>query len=131
MESQPHILVVDDENDTLGLIELTLMTAGFRVKAAASGKAALDQIKHESFDLVLLDLMMPNLSGLEVLQILQTGIEHPPPVIVLTAKNDPEDRRSAEALGAAGFMTKPTTRGQLLDSIRAVLDHSSQRDADG
>jgi DNA-binding response OmpR family regulator len=130
METQPHLLVVDDENDTLGLIELTLMTAGFRVKTAANGQAALDQIRHESFDLVLLDLMMPDLSGLQVLQTLQTEIEHPPAVIILTAKNDPQDRRSAEALGAAGYMTKPTTRGQLLDSIRAVLDHSGQPDAD-
>jgi DNA-binding response OmpR family regulator len=116
-----RILVVDDEPDTLGLIELTLSTAGYDVRTAFDGKTALALLGQEPFDLLLLDIMMPDLSGFEVVQQLQAGSSPVPPLVFLTAKNRPEDRELGNALGARAYLVKPTTRGQLLDVIHKVL----------
>jgi CheY-like chemotaxis protein len=120
----PCILVVDDEPDTLGLVQLTLETAGYRVSAAASGGEALLQAQQQAFDLILLDVMMPDLSGLEVYRRLQATLTTVPPVVFLTAKNRPEDREAGEGLGAAAYLVKPITRGQLLDVLRRNLHPS-------
>ena len=117
----PCILVVDDEPDTLGLVQLTLETAGYRVIGAASGGEALLQAQQQAFDLILLDVMMPDLSGLEVYRRLQATLTTVPPVVFLTAKNRPEDREAGEGLGAAAYLVKPITRGQLLDVLRRNL----------
>ena len=117
----PCILVVDDEPDTLGLVQLTLETAGYRVSGAASGGEALLQAQQQDFDLILLDVMMPDLTGLEVYRRLQATLTTVPPVVFLTAKNRPEDREAGEGLGAAAYLVKPITRGQLLDVLRRNL----------
>jgi two-component system OmpR family response regulator len=116
-----NILVVDDEPDTLGLIELTLQTAGHSVKSTASGVEAMRLIADGSHDLVLLDLMMPDISGFDVLRALRNEKASIPPIIILTAKNLPEDRETGLSLGATAFLTKPATRGKLLDAIQKVL----------
>ena len=119
--SPPCILVVDDEPDTLGLVQLTLETAGYQVSGAASGGEALLLAQQQAFDLILLDVMMPDLSGLEVYRRLQATLTTVPPVVFLTAKNRPEDREAGEGLGAAAYLVKPITRGQLLDVLRRNL----------
>lgn len=129
MAPSAKILVVDDEPDTVGLLELTLQTAGYDVQTAGSGQEALRRVRDESFDLVLLDIMMPDLSGYDVLRRIMLEVQPPPPVIFLTAKTRPEDREMGEGLGAAAFLVKPTTRGDLLDAIREALTHSSATDA--
>jgi two-component system OmpR family response regulator len=116
-----RILVVDDEPDTLGLIELTLQTAGFHVQSAASGEEALNLLRRDGFDLVMLDIMMPNVTGFDVVRRLRSEGVQFPPVIFLTAKTGAEDRQTGELLGAAAYLTKPTTRGQLLDVVRRAL----------
>lgn len=92
-----RILVVDDEIDTLGLIELTLQTAGYDVKTVPCGEEALKQLRAGGFDAVLLDEMMPDKTGSDVLRILREEKVAVPPVIFLTAKSRPEDR----AMGAS------------------------------
>lgn len=119
--SQARILVVDDEPDTLGLIELTLQTAGFSVRTAGNGDQALGILTGDTFDLLLLDIMMPGMTGFDLLEILKNRNIQIPPVVFLTAKSRQEDREMGESLGAAAFLTKPTTRGDLLDTIRSVL----------
>jgi DNA-binding response OmpR family regulator len=114
MMNSARILVVDDEPDTLGLIELTLQTAGFSVKTATNGDQALGILLNDTFDLLLLDIMMPGMTGFDLL--VET-----PPVVFLTAKSRQEDRDMGEKLGAAAFLTKPTTRGDLLDTIRSIV----------
>jgi len=116
-----RILVVDDEPDTLGLIELTLQTAGYNVRTAANGDQALTIILNDTFDLILLDIMMPGMTGFDLVQILQDRQADIPPVVYLTAKSRDEDREMGETLGAAAFLTKPTTRGDLLDTIASIL----------
>jgi DNA-binding response OmpR family regulator len=121
MANARRILVVDDETDTLGLVELTLQTAGYQVASVPSGEQAIQAVQHDTFDLILLDIMMPDMSGYDVFKRLKEAPTAPPPVIFLTAKTRPEDRETGESLGAAAFLTKPVTRGQLLDVIRNVL----------
>jgi DNA-binding response OmpR family regulator len=121
MGNKANILIVDDEPDTLGLIELTLKTAGYNVQTASGGQDALRKLRDESFDLVLLDIMMPDMSGYEVLKRLMDGPTPPPPVMFLTAKSADEDRELGRSLGAAGYLVKPTTRGDLLDAVASVI----------
>jgi DNA-binding response OmpR family regulator len=117
-----RILVVDDEPDTLGLIELTLQTAGYNVRTAANGDQALTLILNDTFDLILLDIMMPGMTGFDLVQTLQDRGADIPPIVYLTAKSRDEDREMGETLGAAAFLTKPTTRGDLIDTIASILD---------
>lgn len=117
------ILVIDDEPDTVGLLELTLQTAGFDVHGARSGEEGLRLALENKYDLLLLDLMMPGVSGFDLMRSLQekSGKSAKSPVIILTARGHPEDRDMGERLGAVGYLVKPATRGQLLDAVRRVL----------
>lgn len=126
MSGTGNILVVDDEADTLGLIELTLETAGFRVVTAPGALQAIQLLQSEKYDLILLDVMMPDMTGYDLLDKMRGEMGIMTPVVFLTAKNLPEDRVTAEATGASGFLTKPTTRGQLLDVIRQILGREGE-----
>ena len=120
--SSERILIVDDEPDTRGLIELTLQTASYSVRTAANGDQALTILLNDTFDLILLDIMMPGMTGFDLIQTLRDRQIEVPPVVFLTAKSGDEDKEMGENLGAAAFLTKPTTRGDLLDTIRSILD---------
>jgi DNA-binding response OmpR family regulator len=116
-----RILVVDDEPDTVGLIEITLKPAGFLIEKVFSAAEALDRIRSDSFDLVLLDVMMPDMDGFEVIEKLQEESTPLPPFLFLTAKGRIVDVERGQALGAAGYLVKPATRGELLDAINATV----------
>jgi two-component system alkaline phosphatase synthesis response regulator PhoP len=122
MRSSARILVVDDEADTVELIRFTLETAGLEVDQAMDGTAAIDKITNETFDVILLDIMMPDLSGFDVLQQLRSQNIDTPPVIFLTARKNSEDKRTGQNLGASGYLTKPAKRGDLLDAIEAAIE---------
>jgi signal transduction histidine kinase/DNA-binding response OmpR family regulator len=118
-ESAPRILVVDDEADTVDFIRQTLAAEGFETSAARNGREALQAMVHGRPDLVLLDIMMPDLSGFEVLEAMArdpaiSGI----PVVVLTARGDEVDARSGLALGARNYMSKPFDVRALVAEIR-------------
>ncbi|MGD8554397.1 MAG: response regulator [Anaerolineales bacterium] len=116
MEQARRILVVDDDQDTLDLIRLTLTTAGYAVDTVASGKEALKSLSERNYDLIVLDVMMPQISGYDVLRDLQPN-KSTPPVIILTARKRSQDKAIGLKLGAAGYLVKPVTRGKLLDII--------------
>jgi DNA-binding response OmpR family regulator len=120
MESA-RILIVDDERDTLGLIELTLQTAGYKVTTAASGAQALSLLEEDTFDLLLLDVMMPDMTGFQIIETLRGQGISLPPIVFLTAKGREEDVEIGKNLGAVAYLKKPTTRGDLLDTIRDAL----------
>jgi len=119
-----RILVVDDEPDTVGLLELTLRTAGYEIRTARSGQEGLRLALEQRFDLLLLDVMMPDLSGFDVMRSLKElqGASAAAPVVILTARDRPEDRDQGERLGSVGYLVKPATRGQLIDAIGRALD---------
>ncbi len=116
-----RILVVDDEPDTVELIHLTLSTAGYQVDSAVSAFEARRKLEADHYDVLLLDVMMPEVSGFDLLTQLNESGMTVPPVIFLTARKTPQDRETGEDLGAVGYLTKPATRGDLLDSIETAL----------
>ncbi|NIS81701.1 MAG: response regulator [Anaerolineales bacterium] len=116
-----RILIVEDDPDTLRLMELTLKTAGHEVGLASRGKECLSLIRAESFDLILLDIMMPDISGFDVLRELRADEVPLPPVVILTARNRPEDQEIGLGLGAHSYLIKPITRGKLVDVINEAL----------
>jgi CheY-like chemotaxis protein len=117
-----RILVVDDNPDSVIIMRTILESQGYEVAVATNGAEALEQVTEATPDLVLLDIMMPNVGGLEVLQRMRedarTGRV---PVILVTAKAQDEDVMSGYQYGADYYITKPFTPKQLLYGIGLVL----------
>ena len=113
------ILVVDDEKRLRDLVQAYLSQEGFRVVTAADGQEALFVARHEKPDLILLDLMMPEMGGYEFLRV--HGKERDTPVIVLTAKLEENDKVLGLELGADDYVTKPFSMRELTARVRAVL----------
>jgi two-component system KDP operon response regulator KdpE len=122
------ILVVDDEPQILRVMRAGLPPRGFEVRTASGGQEALEEIRKETPDLVILDLVMPEMSGLEVCQRIRefTSI----PIIVLSAKGSESDKVAALDAGADDYVTKPFGMNELLARVRAVLRRSPTSDAD-
>jgi phosphate regulon transcriptional regulator PhoB len=117
-----QVLVVEDEPDIRDLIVLHLQREGFQVRTARSGADALRQVKVAPPDLVVLDLMLPELDGLEVCRRLRRDVATASvPVIMLTAKGDEADRVVGLELGADDYITKPFSPKELVARVRAVL----------
>ncbi len=114
------ILVADDEPDTLDLLEITLGRAGYRVLRAVNGREALDVVRRERPDLLLLDVMMPQLSGLDVLKTLKAE-GAAPPVILFSARGRADDLAAGIEAGAVQYLVKPTSRDRLLEAVRSVV----------
>jgi CheY-like chemotaxis protein len=117
------ILVVDDSDNNLYLLEEVLQEYDYSVITARGGKEAVDQITNEFPDLILLDIMMPDYSGYDVLEYL-TGINNQIPVIVISARTATEDIEKAYALGAKFFIRKPVIITHVLEKIEEVLNNS-------
>ncbi len=113
------ILVVDDEERMVRFIRLNLEHDGFRVLEAFNGTQAINKVRSSLPDLVLLDVMMPDLDGFEVLRIIREVSTVP--VIMLTAKAEEDDRIHGLELGADDYITKPFSPRELVSRVRAVL----------
>lgn len=114
-----HILVVDDEPSIVILLEYTLKQAGYKVSIARDGKDAYDMISSQNFDLVLLDIMLPKMDGMEVCRrIRQERIQVP--IIMLTAKSEEYDKIIGLELGADDYITKPFSPREVIARIKAV-----------
>jgi len=121
--SVPHdarrVLVVDDEPRMINLIRMNLEADGFQVVTAPNGTKALDAVRTQLPDLVLLDVMMPELDGFETLRMLREFSSIP--VIMLTAKGEEDDRVRGLELGADDYIAKPFSPRELVSRVRAVL----------
>jgi CheY-like chemotaxis protein len=116
------ILVVDDNPDSVAIMRGILESRGYDVAAASGGAEALQFLKKEAVDLVLLDIMMPEMNGMEVLQrIKEDAASGRLPVILVTAKTQDEDLLSGYQYGADYYITKPFTAKQLLYGIELIL----------
>jgi DNA-binding response OmpR family regulator len=114
------ILVVDDESPLRGQLRQLFEAQRYSVETAADGAEALDRIFDSSFDLIVLDIMMPGLDGYEVLgQTRKAGIKTP--VLMLTARGDVEDKVKGLDLGADDYLEKPFSMDELLARVRAML----------
>jgi DNA-binding response OmpR family regulator len=125
------ILVIDDDRDTLQLLKLALHRAGYSVLLAANGEEVQQcvQANYEQdkpIDLIVLDLMMPEQSGFDILRSLHVVLVPLPPVIMLTAITGMQQRLEARDLGAAKYLTKPTTPKLLVETIQEVLTQTQK-----
>jgi two-component system, OmpR family, KDP operon response regulator KdpE len=119
MNPTPTVLVVDDEKALRDFVRRNLEIRGYHVITAINGLEALSAFENQSIDLVILDIMMPHLDGLETTRrIRQTSTT---PIIILTALGDESDKIKAFDLGADDYLTKPFGTGELLGRIKAVL----------
>jgi two-component system KDP operon response regulator KdpE len=128
MSDKPVILVVDDEPQILRVLRASLPARGYQVRTAPGGDEALDEVRKEMPDLIILDLAMPGTSGLEVCRRVREFSAVP--IIVLSAKGSEVDKVSALDLGADDYVTKPFGMDELLARVRAVLRRSPASDAD-
>lgn len=115
------ILTVEDEPIIREMIELVLSGAGYVVAPAGSGRDALDMLSRNRFDLVLLDVHMPRMSGLEVLERMKTIGRPMPPVLMLTADREISTVTAARDRGCVGYVVKPFTPEMLLERVRRAM----------
>lgn len=116
------ILVVDDETLLVETIAYNLEQAGYRVVTAADGKSALEAARTEAPDLIILDIMLPEMDGLEVCrQLRRESSTATTPIVMLTAKGDEVDKVVGLEVGADDYVTKPFGRRELLARVRALL----------
>jgi len=116
----PRILLIEDDPRLAGLVSEYLGEAGFQVSTAATGRAGLDRIGREPYDAVVLDLMLPDIDGLEVCRQLRATSSEVP-VLMLTARGDTMDRVVGLEIGADDYMPKPFEPRELLARLRAIL----------
>jgi phosphate regulon transcriptional regulator PhoB len=119
MRASARILVVDDEPHIVELVRYNLLQEGYTVMTATDGEAALTKARHEHPDLVVLDLMLPRLDGIEVCRRLRR--ESAVPIIMLTARSGEGDRVIGLDSGADDYVTKPFSPRELVARVRAVL----------
>jgi len=118
------ILVIDDNDDIRGLLSLVLQKEGYEVLEAAGGSEALIKINESKPDLILLDVMMPGLSGLEVLATIRESKEKKiseVPVIMITAKSTIDDIDAAIELGANSYIVKPFRPANLVEKVSEIF----------
>jgi len=126
-----HILVVDDERDILELVRYNLEKEGYRVSAVATGEDALSHARTRTPDLIVLDLMLPGVDGLEVCRNLKNDPKTMSvPIVMLTAKGTEADVVAGLELGASDYVTKPFSPRVLTARVRAVLRRGSEVESD-
>lgn len=128
MDAPKHILVVDDEADLIELVSYNLKKEGFTVDSASGGETALTKMRKDKYDLVILDLMLPGIQGVELCRILRNdprtaGL----PIIMLTAKGEEVDRILGLEMGADDYVTKPFSLRELVARVKAVLRRSLEK----
>jgi two-component system phosphate regulon response regulator PhoB len=129
--SGQHILVVDDEEDIIELVSYNLVKAGYRVTSVGSGEDAIKAARSKAPDLVLLDLMLPGVDGLEVCNTLKRDPRTANiPVIMLTARGEETEVVTGLELGADDYITKPFSPRVLLARIKAVLRRNTKAPAE-
>ncbi len=122
-----RILVVDDEPDIVALVAFHLVKAGYRVSTASSGPDAINLAKQDLPSLIILDLMLPGMSGFEVLEALRAGdATRDVAVLMLTARREEPDRIRGLSLGADDYLTKPFSPQELVLRVGAILRRVQQ-----
>ncbi len=124
------ILVIDDEPDLLELVSYNLKKEGFKISTASTGEDGLEKIRKGSFDLLILDLMLPDIQGVEVCRKIRSNPKTEAlPIIMLTAKTDTADKVRGLDIGADDYMTKPFSPKELIARVHALLRRSERTSA--
>lgn len=130
MTDQKKVFVVDDEPDLVELVSYNLKKEGFTVDSAPDGESALTKIRKGKYDLIILDLMLPGIQGMELCRILRNDSKTARlPIIMLTAKGEEVDKVLGLEMGADDYVTKPFSPRELVARIKAVLRRSEEKPA--
>lgn len=125
-DRQARILIVDDDPNAVEILRLWLAREGYATLSAYSGPACLDELAKQSVDVILLDVMMPGMDGLQVCERLrENDTWRVIPVVLLTARDDMETRARGMALGVSEYLTKPVNKQDLFERLRSQV-HSRQ-----
>ena len=117
-----RVLLIEDEPNIIEAIRFILSRDGWRVDTHADGSSAVEAVRSRSPDLIILDVMLPNRSGYDILNDLRSDeATRDLPVLMLTARGQKKDRELAERLGASRFMTKPFSNGDVLAAVRDLV----------
>lgn len=128
MDVPKYILVVDDEADLVKLVSYNLKKEGFIVDSASDGENALTKIRKGKYDLLILDLMLPGIQGIELCRILRNDPKQSSlPIIMLTARGEEVDRILGLEMGADDYMTKPFSPRELIARVKAVLRRATEK----
>lgn len=129
MDTPPSILIVDDEPDNFDVIETFLKDEGYQLHYAPNGQKALDQLASFQPDVILLDVMMPGMNGIQVCQTIKAKLEWQMiPIVMVTALNTKEDLARGLASGASDFISKPVNSTELKARVRSMLKIKKQYD---
>ena len=116
-----RVLLIEDEPNIIEAIRFILSRDGWRVDTHSDGLTALDAVQSREPDIIILDVMLPNRSGFDILNDLRTAEKTTDiPVLMLTARGQKKDRELAERLGVSRFMTKPFSNGEILATVREL-----------
>lgn len=118
---KPLVMIVEDDDMIREMMDITLTQAGYRVTTASSGQAGLDLLKRFRVNLMLLDVHMPHMSGLEVLAVMKRMGRTMPPVLMVTANRQAETVNQAMRMGCIGYVAKPFTPDSLVSRVRKAL----------
>ena len=119
--AKSRVLIVEDEPNIMESLAFILQRADFDIDTATDGTEALRQLRRRTYSALILDLMLPGISGLEVLRSVRSDKAlETMPVIVLSAKGQAADRKAAEATGATVFITKPFSNSEVVDRVREL-----------
>ena len=122
------ILVVDDEKDILELVSYNLQKEGFQIETSQNGEDALQRIRSERFNFIVLDLMLPGMQGMELCRMLKSDDTTASiPIIMLTAKSEELDKVLGLEMGADDYITKPFSPRELIARVNAVLRRSKEQ----
>jgi len=123
-----NILAVDDEKDILELVSYNLKKEGFGISVSTDGEDALRRVKREKYDLIILDLMLPGIQGMELCRILKSSEATSfVPIIMLTAKSEELDKVLGLEMGADDYITKPFSPRELIARVKAVLRRTHEK----
>ena len=125
MTTKPKILVIDDAGPVLVLCVNVLQAVGYPIRTATGGEAALELVRQEPFDLLLVDYKMPGMNGFEVVEHAR-AIRPALPFVLMTAHGTPEIMTEATRLGFAGFLSKPFTPAELRSAVAKAFDGGSR-----
>lgn len=123
-----RVLVTDDEEDIRQILRTFLEKSRYWVEEAADGRECIELLKKDEFDLLILDLMMPNLNGYEVLQLLPRNIRENMPIIILSARTEDADILKSYSLGISYYLTKPFDNLRLMNIVKYLLDDLDPED---
>jgi len=121
VSAAPRVLVADDDPAVRGVLRAMLRRGDYQVTEVEDGRAALECFERDGADLILSDLQMPRMSGLELLRHIKQKYSHPPPVVMMvTAYGDEENYNQAMKLGADDFLTKPLDFSKLKEKLKPI-----------